>query len=263
MISLFSNGVQPPAQPERQVRKGSVQNTTRLLPETLWEKEPLPSGIPPKDAVVVTISRQFGSGGAAIARLVAQKSGLQYVDHEIINEVARRLGVDVEQAERQDEQTAGMVGHLLEAIKSSNPFNMGYSTLVAPAPSITQSREYAYLRLTQRVILEAASDGNAVIVGRGSQFLLHGAPRTLHIHIFAPLPQRIGNVMQRFHIDRTQAARLVERRDYEHESYLRRHYNSDGRQPDYYHLLINTGLFSFELAANFIGQALSVVKAFQ
>jgi cytidylate kinase len=223
----------------------------------------MPEGVPPAETVVVTISRQFGSGGATVARLVAQKAGLQYVDQEIINEVARRLGVDVEQAARQDEQTAGMVGHLLEAVRASNPFNIGYGALLQPAFVLTQSKEQAYLQLTQRVILEAASQGNAVIVGRGSQFLLHSVPRTLHISIFSPLPQRIENIMQRFNLDYAQATRLVEQRDYEHQSYLRRHYGSDGRQSDLYHLLINTGLFSFELTADFICQALPIVKAFK
>lgn len=263
MISLFGGRAQPPIQPEQQATKGSAPKETRVLPETAWQEEPMPSGIPPAETVVVTISRQFGSGGATIARLVAQKAGLQYVDQEIINEVARRLGIDVEQAARQDEQTAGMVGHLLEAVRASNPFNLGYSTLLQPASVLTQSREQMYLQLTQKVILEAASEGNAVIVGRGSQFLLHGVPRTLHISIFSPLPQRIENIMQRFNLDRAQATRLVEQRDYEHQSYLRRHYGSDGRQSDLYHLLINTGLFSFELAADFICQALPVVKAFK
>ena len=258
-MSLFRGSVQP----EQQARKGSVEKETRVLPETAWQGEPMPTGVPPVETVVVTISRQFGSGGAAIAHLVAQKSGLQYVDYEIINEVARRLGVDVEQAAQQDEQTAGMVGHLLEAVRASNPFNVGYNTLLQPTPTLTQSKEQAYLQLTQRVILEAASQGNAVIVGRGSQFLLHGVPRTLHISIFSPLPQRVENIMQRFHIDRAQATRLIEQRDYEHQSYLRRHYGSDGHQPDLYHLLINTGIFSFELAADFICQALPVVKAFK
>ena len=258
-MPLFGGSVQP----EQQARKGSVEKETSVLPETAWQGEPMPTGVPPVETVVVTISRQFGSGGAAIARLVAQKGGLQYVDYEIINEVARRLGVDVEQAARQDEQTAGMVGHLLEAIRASNPFNVGYGTLLQPTPMLTQSKEQAYLQLTQRVILEAASEGNAVIVGRGSQFLLHGAPRTLHISIFSPLPQRIENVMQRFNLNRTQATQLIEQRDYEHQSYLRRHYSSDGRQSDLYHLLINTELFSFELAADFICQALPIVKEFK
>jgi len=66
--------------------------------------------------------------------------------------------------------------------------------------------------------------------------------------------------MRRFQVDRTRAAELIDQRDYEQASYLRRYYGADGSQPGLYHLLINTGLFSFELAANLVQQALQVAK---
>ncbi len=220
----------------------------------------MPSGIPPEDSIVVTISRQFGSGGAEIARLVAQESGLNYIDHEIIDEVAKRLGVEVHQAAQQDEQTAGIVGHILKAIQSSNPFTVNYSTLFGSNMAPTQSREIAYLHLTQRVVLELATQGNAIIIGRGSQFLLHNAPRTLHISVFAPRPYRISYVMQHYQLDHAAAVALLEQRDYEHDAYLRHNYGSDGHQSGLYHLLINTSLFPFELAAHFISQALPLAK---
>jgi CMP/dCMP kinase len=233
---------------------------TQQLPETMWDQERLPSGIPPEDKVVVTISRQFGSGGAEVGRIVAQESELLYVDHEIIGEVARRLGVNEEQSARQDEQTAGAVGHILEALQSNSPFNVNYSTLFKPKELPTQAREVAHLRLTQRVILELATEGNAVIIGRGSQFLLHGAPRTLHIYIFAPLDYRIEQVMQHFQLDRAGAKELIERRDYEQNAYLGHYYGGNQHQPYLYHLLINTSLFTHELAAHLIQQALPLIK---
>ncbi len=238
-------------------------NTTQILPETTWGNEPVPSGVPPEDKVVVTIARQFGSGGAEIGHHVAETSQLQYVDYGIIEEVAKRLGVDVQRVARQDEQTAGMAGHILEAIRASNPFVANYGSLFEPTSPATQSKELAYLRLTQRVVLELATEGNAVIVGRGSQFLLHNAPRTLHIYIFAPLPYRTENVMKTFRLNNIQAKHLIEQRDYEHDSYLRRYYGNDGHQPALYHLLINTSLFSLELAADLIHQALPVIKEIQ
>ncbi len=244
-----------------QVHTPSAQSAkaTQLLPETVWVDEPLPSGIPPEDTAVVTIARQFGCGGAEIARLVAQQSGLNYVDYQIIAEVARRLGVDAEHVARQDEQTSSMTGHILAALKASSPL-MHYNTVFDTPSAQAQAQELAYLHLTQKVILELATQGNAVIVGRGSQFLLHHAPRTLHISIFAPLPYRIDNTMRRFQLNHSMAELLIQQRDYELESYLRRYYSNDGRQPGQYHLLINTSLFSYELAANFICQALPAVK---
>jgi len=247
-------------QGQQKSQKNEKLGETQVLPETTWTDATLPSGIPVEGNVVITISRQFGSGGAEIGRLVSDMTGLQYVDHEIIDEVARRLGVDAQQVGRQDERTSGTVGHILEAIQSSHLFAMNYNTVFSPTQTPVQSKESAYLRLTQRVVLEMATEGNVVIVGRGSQFLLHSSPRTLHIYIFAPLPYRIENVMKHFELNRAAATMLIEQRDYQHDAYLRRYYGSDGHQPGLYHLLINTSLFPYELAANFIQQALPVVK---
>jgi CMP/dCMP kinase len=256
MVNFFRGRGQP-----QTAQNTKQREPTRLLPETMWAaSEQMPSGNPPEDTVVVTISRQFGSGGASVARMVSEASGLHYIDHEIIDEVARRLGVDVQQAAMQNEHTMGLAGHILEALQASNPFMANYSTLLGQASALAQSKEFAYFQLTQRVILEQATQGNAVIVGRGSQFLLHNAPRTLHIYIFAPLPYRIETIMKRYDLDHSHAQRMIEQYDYEHDNYLRHYYGNDGQQPSLYHLLINTGLFSLELASDLIRQSLPVVK---
>lgn len=253
-MHLFRGRGQQPQQDQEQ------RAVTKLLPETPLNNDPLPLGVPPENKIVVTISRQFGSGGAEIGRIVAEESGLLYVDQAIIAEVARRLGINEEQAARQDEQVAGQVGHMLEALRSSSPFNLHYNYLFKPTDVPTQAQEVAYLRLTQRVLLELATEGDVVIIGRGSQFLLHGAARTLHIYIFAPLDFRIEQVMKLRNVNRDRAKELIERRDYEHNAYLGRYYGGNQHQPYLYHLLINTGLFTYELAANFIKQAIPLVK---
>src|SRR5438034_6819490 len=131
MMHLFRGRVQ---QNPQQNKKTSE---TQVLPETTWADEEMPSGIPPEGSVVITISRQFGSGGTHIGRLVAEKSQLNYVDQEIIDEVARRLGVPAQ-------QTTGTVRHILEAIQSSNPFALNYSTFFGPNIAQAQSKELAY-----------------------------------------------------------------------------------------------------------------------
>ena len=253
MVHLFreKESTQKPVKPPE---------ATQLLPETAWAQEPMPSGTPPENAVVVTISCQFGSGGYDIARLVATEGDLNYVDNAIILDVAHHLGVDIQQATHEDEQTSGVVRRILEAIHASNPFTISYKSFFDPSTVLAHWNELAYLRLTQRVILEMATQGNVVITGRGSQFLLHNAPRTLHISIFAPLPYRIANIQQEFHLNKTTATRLIEQRDYEQDSYLRRYYGNNGHQPGIYHLLINTSLFSPTLAVNMICESLPLVK---
>lgn len=259
MLNLFrGRGQQEP----QTVAKDS-QQATRVLPETALIDEGLPSGVPPEGKVTVTISSQFGSGGSEIGRIVAKECGLTYLDHEIIGEVARRLGVNVEQAARQDEQTVGTVRHVLDALQSNSPFAVNLDTLLNPTKLPERSQELIHWQLTRRVILELATAGDAVIIGRGSQYLLHGSLRTLHIYIFAPLADRIENVMKHSQVDHDRASRMVERRDYEHEAYLRRYYGSNQDRPELYHLLINTGLFPFDLAADLIKQTLPLAKAFE
>lgn len=233
-------------------------SVTRRLPETGDETSNLPSGVPEGQSIVVTIARQCGSGGSEIGRLLAQRTGLHYLDHEIIDEVARRSGVTVEQVEDRDEQTSGPLGYMLEALNTNTPFHLNYSRILQHRQPETQaiSHEQAYFHLTQRVVLEMASTGDAVIIGRGSQFLLRGLPRVMHVYIFAPLPRRIENVRTHFRLTRAQAVEFIERRDGETENYLRHYYGSNGTHPELYHLLINTGLFSFETAADLIAQAL-------
>jgi hypothetical protein len=158
MSYLFRRRGQSPRQDKEQ------RAVTHILPETSWNDDPLPPGIPPKDKVVVTISRQFGSGGAEIGRIVAEQSRLHYVDQAIIAEVAKRLGINEEQAARQDEQVVGEVGHILEALQSSSPFNLHYNYTFKPSNLPTQAQEVAYLRLTQRVLLELATEGDVVII---------------------------------------------------------------------------------------------------
>lgn len=222
----------------------------------------MPAGVPAGDKIVVTIARQCGSGGSEIGRILALRGNLHYLDHEIIDEVARRSGVAVTQIESQDEQTTGPLNYVLEAMNTSTPFTLNYSKLLQHQKPNIQSvaHEHAYFHLTQRVILEMASAGDAVIIGRGSQFLLRGLPRVLHVYIFAPLPRRIENVMRHFHLSHPRALEFIERRDNATENYLRYHYGSNGTQSELYHLLINTGLFSFEMAADLIVQALPLAK---
>lgn len=242
------------------MREDKPGSATQLLPETMWAGEPMPSGVPPEGSVVVTISRQFGSGGAEIGRIVARERQLTYMDSAIIEEVARRLGVNAQQVAKGDEQSIGAAGRILEAIRASVPFAASYTGFLGSQQGSERSKELAYFHLTQKVVLEQATEGNAVIIGRGSQFLLHNAPRTLHIYVFAPLANRIKNVMERFQLDAPRARTLIEERDYEHSAYLRRYYGADGSQPNLYHLLINTGIFSYELAADLVSKAVPLAR---
>src|SRR5216683_5849503 len=130
---------------QQKVQRKNERGATQVLPETVWADDSLAPGIPPEGSVVVTITRQLGSGGVEIGRIVARECGLHYVDHQIIDEVARRLGVQVQQAALQDEYTAGVAAHILEAMQWSNPLTVNYQALFDPQQTTqVQSKELAY-----------------------------------------------------------------------------------------------------------------------
>jgi cytidylate kinase len=171
--------------------------------------------------------------------------------------------VNVEQAAGQDERTLGMARHVLEALHTNSPFSINVNTLLNPTLPPTYAQELVYWQLTRRVIMELATAGNAVIIGRGSQFLLRNKPRTLHVFIFAPRNQRIENVMLHQQVSRERATRMVERRDYEQEAYLNRYFGSSQDHPDLYHLLMDTKLFPIQQVAQMIKQALPLLATFE
>jgi cytidylate kinase len=114
---------------------------------------------------VMTISRQMGSLGSEIARLVAERLGYRLVWRELINQAARRSGAP---------EAA------LAAIDELGLLDM------CPSPRACR----AYRAAVKQVIDELAAEGNCVILGRAGQVLLKGVPGCLHVRLIAPVPTR-------------------------------------------------------------------------
>src|SRR5918912_101907 len=163
---------------------------------------------------VVTVSRQFASGGGEVAQEVARRLGASFVDREIIDEVARRLGVPGEVVQEKDERGEGLVARLARSLRLS------YPDLAMP-PEITTALfsdyggfdDLPYAEMMEQVIREAARSGNTVIVGRGGAFILQDEPNALHVHTYAPFAQRVRSIMASEGLDRAAAERLVQDTD--------------------------------------------------
>src|SRR5579863_1749621 len=135
----------------------------------------------------VTLSRQYGSGGGEVAARLSRRLGWQLVDHEIVAEVAARLGLPLPEAEEFDERGESLIERLLAGMASVEP------ALPMTNPSATDDATY---RETLRAVVESAAHaGHVVIVGRGGQVLLCGQRDILHVRIVAPLEDRIVYVM--------------------------------------------------------------------
>jgi len=200
---------------------------------------------------VITVSRQCGSGGREIARAVADILGATYVDRHLISEAARRLGVAEELVAVRDERVEGITEKLIDAVALA--FTGTRSTGEGRQPGVAGGlTDVETVAATRGVVREVAATGNAVFLGRGSQMVLRDNPRALHVHIIAPLPQRIQTIARREGLSAEGARRFISRVEEERANYLRTHYQVDWANPQIYHAVLNTGLLSHALAAHAI-----------
>lgn len=130
---------------------------------------------------IITISREFGSGGRSIAKEVAKKLGYEYFDVEIMERIAQTSGMEPEVEEKPEEITGykSLFGYKL----------VGRGTKEASMEN--------YLWNKQRdMILELGEKGNCVIVGRCADYLLRDNANTLHVFVHADMEYRAKHIVQ-------------------------------------------------------------------
>src|SRR6266536_2937360 len=156
---------------------------------------------------VITITRQYASGGSDVARLVAAQLEWDVIDNEFVDQVARRAGLPADEVGQREERAPGLLERLARTLAAASPelfiAASGASRVAAPPPQ----DEAALVQLTERVIAEAAAHGRIVLVGRGAQAVLAQRPDALHVYVFAPKPWRMRLAVERLGIDA--AARLI------------------------------------------------------
>ena len=201
---------------------------------------------------VITISRQYGSGGSDVARLVAARLGWTLIDNEFVDQVAARAGLTTEEVERAEERVPGVIERLARALAGSAPEM--FAAAADPAAA-TLPPEDQILRQTQAVIAEAVSHGNVVMVGRGAQAYLGERASALHVYIVAPREQRLAAVMKRLGLSQKDAEKALDDTDSGRLRYVREHYGRQWDDPTNYDLVVNTGRFRIEEAAGLVVEA--------
>ena len=201
----------------------------------------------------ITISRQYGSGGGEIAARLAKHLGWRLIDHEVIVEVASRLGVTENDAAQRDERAEGFVDQLLYGIRAVDPTPL--SLLGFPNP-VTAPQAYDYAFALRETVLGAVNAGQVVIVGRGAQAILHDRRDALHIRVVAPLEQRIIYVSRRETLDRDAAQRRIQRKDHDRQRYLWATHTRRVEDSELYDLILNTAVLDLDSCVDLISLAL-------
>jgi cytidylate kinase len=214
---------------------------------------------------VITIGRQYGAGGATVGQMLATRLKADFLDSEIIDEVARRLQLPKEEVEAEDEQPGSLLARLLVALGSAStepliPAEAG-SAWVPPNASPAFDTRKAVLQITQHVIAEAARAGNVVIVGRGGAYILRDHPDALHVFLRAPESVRVKAIMQRLKISTEEEARKRLKQTEENwTSYIRQVYGHDRTHPAHYDMVLDTGRLGYEATVESILAALKSRK---
>ncbi len=173
--------------------------------------------------VVITIGRQFGSGGHKIGEYLSNRLGLSYYDNELILLAAQRGDLKIEHVEEMDEMI-------------QNPFLFEQQETV-----VEDSMEETIFQLQQEVIRQIAEKEDAVFVGRCADEALRKAGyRVLSIFISAPLSQRIARTCRLQGISREECEVLTERKDSSRRAYYEKHTGRKWGVPENYDLYYDT-----------------------
>jgi CMP/dCMP kinase len=183
---------------------------------------------------VITISREYGSGGGAIGQTLAERLGWKLLDRELILELARRAHMQTSDVVRMDEHPSSAIARALKAFWIGNYY--GWST---PPTDVTDQDYLA--KLTQTVILEAAKLGNCVIVGRGGQCVLTEHEDACHIFVYGSVAEKLRRVHGRDPNSMIDQA-ILEEVDRTRAAYIRQYYKTDWMNPHLYHLMVNSDL---------------------
>src|SRR3989442_6065043 len=184
---------------------------------------------------VITITRQYASGGSEVARLVAAELGWDVIDNEFVDEVARRAGLPPDAVAQREERAPGLLERLARTLAAGSP-EMFIATAGVPR---VEPDEAAIVQLTERVIAEAAAQGRIVLVGRGAQAVLAQRPDALHVYVVAPKPWRMKHAVERLGGSPAAVEKGGDDIDRQRDQYVRTYYGRHRDDPVNYDLVVN------------------------
>ena len=205
----------------------------------------------PKVNYVITIGRQYGSGGREIGRLVADALGIKYYDKELLMESSKASGVKPEVFEAADERTPSFFSNIWS-------FNLGFNTgwcLLGSSP-ISDEKIYA---AQSNVMKTLAQNSSCLIVGRSADYVLRNHPGLISIFIHSSIEDRILRIMNRRGINSAEKAReIAEKKDKLRASYYNFYTDKVWGDAAGYDLSIDSSKLPADAVADFI---VSYVKA--
>jgi cytidylate kinase len=193
---------------------------------------------------LITVTRQYASGGSDIARLAAEALGWTVIDNEFVDTVARQAGLPPAEVAQREERAPGLLERLARTLAIASP-----ELFTGTAVSEAERDEAAIHKVTERIIHEAADLGRVVLVGRGAQAILALRPDALHVYVVASKPWRVRFAVERMGIEPARADKVLEETDRRRDEYVKTYYGRSRREAANYDLVVNAERLGLEGAA--------------
>jgi cytidylate kinase len=195
---------------------------------------------------VITISRQFGAGGITLGKMVAEKYGYTFADTEIIKMVAEMANVSTHFVNTVEKEAGGKFSKFISKTVSK--------PLVGRI--LKDERGYIdeeiYLDYLVLIIAQMGDDGNVVILGRGSQYILNDLPDAYHILLIDTFENRVRFMQKNYDLSQGRATHSVKTEDKRRLNLYKKLGKTDYDNPDLYHLVLNMSRISFDKALELI-----------
>jgi cytidylate kinase len=184
---------------------------------------------------LVTIEREYGSGGGEIAQLLSTHLNWKLWDQLLTEEIARLANCPKAVVQVREERTDSLYYRLFKSfLRGSYEGSLNAHKLnVVDSESI--------LKITERVVQHAAKTGNSVIVGRGSQHFLRTRPDTLRVFLYAPREDKVRRLLARGK-SQNEAQQLVDTVDRERADFIQKYFHVEWPDRAIYHSMINTAI---------------------
>ena len=184
---------------------------------------------------VITLEREYGSGGGDIATSVAARLGWKLWDQLLTEEIARRLDCDCGAVAEHEEKKDPAYYRLLKAfMRGSFEGSLNASRLKMVDTECVRD-------VVQKLLPEIADAGSAVIVGRGSAYYLSKRVDCFHVFIYAPFQERVRR-LQAAGKSEKEAIEFVETVDRDRASFISKYFNVDWPGRHRFHLMVNSGM---------------------
>ena len=198
---------------------------------------------------IITISREFGSGGRTIGRMVAQRLGIPFYDKELVDQIAVESGFAPKFVEENGEHSPG-----------SSLFSYAFAPQGVPGVMNGLSTADFLWNIQCSVILQLADKGPCVIVGRNADYILKDRQDAFHVFVFADIPFRADRIVRLYgESEKSPEARLQEkdkRRRVNYHHYTGRNWG----QAQNYDLCLDTGVLGIEQCTDIIVNAVNSFK---